>query len=583
MLDKIVAGFLTSYLGEYFENIDTEQVKISLWGGNVNLKHLKVRKDALRMLDIPFCISQGVIVNLSVTIPWTKLQSESIVIRLTDVTLVVEEKGAAEYSVAQCLLDAVHRRRQELANAEEAMLSDFSARFAENQDAKATGNTEDDELSNTFSARLKATMLNNVKLEITNVRILYRAFSDKDNKLTEVILNIGEVTTYACDETYTPTFNSVKLKMLYKVLAIKGVSISLAKENVSKPYPMVKPFDLSVNVQYQPIPYDAQQPKFLVGILLNQVQTNVSSTQIRLLTATSRQLLGAYHREEKRLLRPQSCSPTSDPRAWWSYAIQCTILDLRLRHQSKTSSLSWKKFLDVKQKRDSYAALYARSRRSTLKATGWLETLTAVEEQQMKTLEEELPIETVKLARRIAVERVDLERKEYLKFKEQKQLQQQQQSPDAAAEVKKEEQPPEQKGWFSSWWSGSSAGSNVKSKIVEQLESETPEDQKQIKEMIGLVNAAHWGEAERLVIAKEFGLTAEEAKELEQQPLAAPQTLDSTVQWRVFFHYRSSTVDFFENDDPPREGERGFFTLLLSGFTVGVEIGPDGAATPGRD
>ena len=42
MFENLVASQLNKYLGEFIENLNAEQLNVSIWKGDVNLKNLKV-------------------------------------------------------------------------------------------------------------------------------------------------------------------------------------------------------------------------------------------------------------------------------------------------------------------------------------------------------------------------------------------------------------------------------------------------------------------------------------------------------------------------------------------------------------
>lgn len=44
---KVVASLVNRYLGQYLEDLDTQEVNDALLSGQVNLTNLKIRRDAL--------------------------------------------------------------------------------------------------------------------------------------------------------------------------------------------------------------------------------------------------------------------------------------------------------------------------------------------------------------------------------------------------------------------------------------------------------------------------------------------------------------------------------------------------------
>jgi vacuolar protein sorting-associated protein 13D len=50
MLEGLTTWFLNNYLGKYLENLDTDQLYISLLQGEVELENVPLRKDAIRFI-----------------------------------------------------------------------------------------------------------------------------------------------------------------------------------------------------------------------------------------------------------------------------------------------------------------------------------------------------------------------------------------------------------------------------------------------------------------------------------------------------------------------------------------------------
>ncbi|KFM78291.1 Vacuolar protein sorting-associated protein 13D, partial [Stegodyphus mimosarum] len=59
MLEGLAAWILNTYVGEYVENLNTDQLSIGLLQGEVELENLPLRKDALRGLELPVEVHAG--------------------------------------------------------------------------------------------------------------------------------------------------------------------------------------------------------------------------------------------------------------------------------------------------------------------------------------------------------------------------------------------------------------------------------------------------------------------------------------------------------------------------------------------
>jgi hypothetical protein len=59
MLEGVVAGFLGRLFGRYVDNLDADKLTVSITSGNVELKDLNLRKDAIADFDLPISLCHG--------------------------------------------------------------------------------------------------------------------------------------------------------------------------------------------------------------------------------------------------------------------------------------------------------------------------------------------------------------------------------------------------------------------------------------------------------------------------------------------------------------------------------------------
>ena len=62
----------------------------NIWNGNIQVKNLKLKKNALIDLALPLNVIDSSIGILNVYIPWSKIKSESTIIDVSDVFLNLE-------------------------------------------------------------------------------------------------------------------------------------------------------------------------------------------------------------------------------------------------------------------------------------------------------------------------------------------------------------------------------------------------------------------------------------------------------------------------------------------------------------
>ena len=64
MLEPVLLYYLNQYLGRYVEGLDADSLRVSVWAGDVVLKNLKLRPEALKGLNLPITVRGGVLGTL---------------------------------------------------------------------------------------------------------------------------------------------------------------------------------------------------------------------------------------------------------------------------------------------------------------------------------------------------------------------------------------------------------------------------------------------------------------------------------------------------------------------------------------
>lgn len=106
-------GRLTSILGEFIKEESFDSLNASLWAGTLVLENAELKETFLENLGIhlPVALRHGSIGHLEVTIPWTSITTNPIIIRADNLMLV----GDARYNFAEEIARVIRERAAELA------------------------------------------------------------------------------------------------------------------------------------------------------------------------------------------------------------------------------------------------------------------------------------------------------------------------------------------------------------------------------------------------------------------------------------------------------------------------------------
>ncbi|GET92238.1 N-terminal region of chorein, a TM vesicle-mediated sorter/protein of unknown function, putative [Leishmania tarentolae] len=589
MFNKLVADLLTSYLGEYFENIDCEHVKVSVWNGIVHMKNLRVRQDALRFLDVPVCVMMGTIEELTVVIPWMHLRSESVVVQIRKAQLILADKETAGYSIDQDVREACARKIRALAATDEALLIAFREGLAQACSSVSTPTSvpppaEDavDSSDNNFTARLKASILTNIRVEVKEALVHYTScvagavtagddmpsggivgeaslpvpsqgqqqYSVQSSNLqASISFEIKEIKTCGCNERFEPAFVAPGERIARQLISFRGLEASLQTgTNNERAVSLLKPFDVSVELAYQPVHTDVSTPQCMAAVHMDAACfCTITSEVCTTCYGFVQYLAHVRQRQALRRLRPMRERPSANPHRWWRYTLDAVRQQLQnnkaaaLVSAHKLAPFSWLTYTSMKQKRDRYMQLYLRHQRMSLRATKWLEPLTVDEHVEMVMLEEELSIDVLRLGKRLAMRRVNVERAEYEKLLRERRAVIGASEADTTSPVRPSAPPAQlispvvKGGWFSFWRSESQPPVSESASVSDAADDAwSDEARAELRELVQLMTTERWADVQRAVIAQELGVPSEEANALSpfDSPLPAstqdPTAVDSS-------------------------------------------------------
>ena len=97
MIERLVAPILARYLENFIEVGQlSKDLKLSITSGQASLVSVALKRECLSFLGLPLVVKFGRIGKLEISIPWSALTNGSVVIRISDVSVVVSPKYEAD-------------------------------------------------------------------------------------------------------------------------------------------------------------------------------------------------------------------------------------------------------------------------------------------------------------------------------------------------------------------------------------------------------------------------------------------------------------------------------------------------------
>ncbi|KAL4473907.1 hypothetical protein ABPG74_022771 [Tetrahymena malaccensis] len=200
LLKKILYGFLQDIIEDFSEN----DIELSKWKGTLELKNLNIKQDYLTNIGVkigfPLVKESAVIEKLQLSIPWTKIRSEPIVVKIKGLKVTCRTNGqynqafseqrlvAKKYELLQKLLKQIEldilKRKSEKFNVKEKNQNLYDQEYdddEEEEESKHEGQSQQKgenegnfikkkmNIYKNYLGQIKEIILQNIRIEVEDV------------------------------------------------------------------------------------------------------------------------------------------------------------------------------------------------------------------------------------------------------------------------------------------------------------------------------------------------------------------------------------------------------------------------------
>ncbi|XP_052241928.1 intermembrane lipid transfer protein VPS13A-like isoform X2 [Dreissena polymorpha] len=457
MFEGVVSYLINRFLGKYVQGLDSSNLRVGIFSGDVELKDLQLRTEALVELNLPIEVKAGYIGYMKVDIPWTSLFSCSVTVLVEDVYVLAGPVTDRGYDLARetALQNAVKR---------EILLS-----LTPTGTPAAPTNGEDPG----FLEKLYTYVLNNIQVSVGRIHVRYEdTVTNPDHPFACGVM-LKHISAYTTDMHWQPAQMDNAATVIHKLLEMRELSVywntyipeqhlirskthtdawrSLLKQAILQHRILEEDFDFIV----EPITAEVKViinkdnnqaiPKMLADVCLDDIEVLLSRQQfLNILNLSDSFKLMSVNQKYRRY-HPNVPLKIS-PRSWWVYAFTA-IVEERIR------PFSFERIKQHRIKYNEYKDLY-------------IKHLCEPDDEDIKerlaVLEEGLNVTNIVMAREHAKE--------------------------SYAPHKVVKKPKKKTGWFS-WWGGEEEEEEVKfdlgSSETDWFSKLTPEEKTKLYQGIG--------------------------------------------------------------------------------------------------
>ncbi|KAJ9613902.1 Vacuolar protein sorting-associated protein 13 [Cladophialophora chaetospira] len=214
MLEGLVANLLNRFLGMYVKNFDPKQLNVGIWSGDVKLRNLELRREALDQLHLPINVVEGRLGELTLSIPWSNLRGKPVKVNIEDVFLLAAPKEEDDYDAEEEEKRAAAVKLEKLESAELLKEQNTEAMSAEEQ-----------QKNQSFTSSFVTAIVDNLQVSIKNVHVRYEDSVATSGHPFAVGLTLKEMSAVSTDADWQPTFIQSTSGTTHKLAVLNSLAL----------------------------------------------------------------------------------------------------------------------------------------------------------------------------------------------------------------------------------------------------------------------------------------------------------------------------------------------------------------------
>ncbi|KAF2903862.1 hypothetical protein ILUMI_02321 [Ignelater luminosus] len=368
VFESVVTDVLNRVLGDYVENLDSKQLKLGIWGGDVELKDLVLKPAALDDLDLPVQTVYGRLGKLVLKIPWKNLYGAAVEANIEGLYLLVVPNQQVVY-------DPEKEEKQEIKSKQDELQRIEDAKKKEEEKGKPKAD-------DTFVEKLTTQIIKNVQLKITNIHIRYEDKVTHPNHPFAMGITLSNLSLETTDESWRPTIVQEMVTKIYKVVNLEGLAVYwncnsalyanlpivdliyrfnneiASRTAMPNNYQyLLGPINSSARLRLNPKP-EADTPAFSIpkvhlNLEMEKLFIGISKTQYQDIIALAESMDRMSRGMPYRKFRP-NVSYKGHYKQWWHFAYNCVLEDVKRRR----TNWDWNHMKQHREMCKDYAAAY---------------------------------------------------------------------------------------------------------------------------------------------------------------------------------------------------------------------------------
>ncbi|CAO1638595.1 unnamed protein product [Sympodiomycopsis kandeliae] len=217
MLEGVLASVLNRFLASYVDGLNTSQLNVGIWSGDVKLKNLRLKTSALDKFRLPIDVKEGYLGDLTLSIPWSNLKGKPVRVLVENVHLLAAPKNAsAEVDEDEEEERAQAAKQEKLANAE---------LLGRDSSTSMNMSAEEAQKNESFTSSLVTKIVDNLQITVRNIHVRYEDSLSNPQHPFSAGFTLAEFSAVSTDANWNPTFIQNSAEGIHKLARLESLSL----------------------------------------------------------------------------------------------------------------------------------------------------------------------------------------------------------------------------------------------------------------------------------------------------------------------------------------------------------------------
>jgi len=168
MFESLLEQILQKFLGKFVQGLNSQNLKLGVWSGNVVIENVSIKPEVLEMFEIPISLKFSSIGKLSLQVPWSSLSSSPVEVLLEKVYIIIGAKQQNEWKFVD--YNTIMKKLELIENYVKTCIQKF---IEKEKSLMESGQNKSPEQQAGYFEKLKLRIVDNLQVTIKSIHVRF--------------------------------------------------------------------------------------------------------------------------------------------------------------------------------------------------------------------------------------------------------------------------------------------------------------------------------------------------------------------------------------------------------------------------